>query len=166
MSVHGTLSAGTTSATDRKSRNARSSAAVWTSAGTGGSIALSSSVNGIDETMWSAAYSVVTPSASATTAVARPPSWRIVVTGVSMMTLEPAASTCSRQRSHIIPGPCLGYWNSSIRLVTCLDLSRRAPAKRARRGSHTALHRVMPLMRCAPQSAEICEGGVAHTFSL
>ena len=83
-----------------------------------------------------------------------------------MMTLVPAASTFSRHRSHIMPGPYFGYWNSSIRLVTCLDLSFRAPARRARSGSHTALHSVMPLMRCAPQSAEICEGGVAHTFSL
>ena len=129
-------------------------------------MALSSSVNGIDEMTWSAGYSVVTPSASATTAVARPPSWRIFVTGVSKMTLEPAASTRSRQRSHIMPGPYFGYWNSSIRLVTCLDLSRVRPAKRARSGSHTALHSDMPLMRWAPQSAEISEGGTAHTFSL
>ena len=65
-----------------------------------------------------------------------------------------------------MPGPYLGYWNCSIRLVTCFDLSCRAPAKRARSGSHTALHSVMPLMRWAPQSAEIFEGGTAHTFSL
>ena len=88
------------------------------------------------------------------------------VTGVSMMTLVPAASTSSRQRSHIMPGPYFGYWNCSIRLVTCLDLSRRRPAKRARTGSHTASHSDMPLMRWAPQSAEISEVGTAHTFSL
>jgi hypothetical protein len=64
----------------------------------------------------------------------------------------------SRQRSHIIPGPYFGYWNSSMRLVTCLELVRDAPAKRARIGSHTALHSDMPLMRCAPQSAEISDG--------
>src|SRR5918994_65222 len=129
-------------------------------------MALSSSENGIDETTWSAGYSVVTPSVSATTAVARPPSWRVPGTGGSLITLVPAASTRSRHRSHIIPGPYLGYWNRSMRLVTCLDLSARAPARRARSGSHTALHSDMPLMRCAPQSAEICDGGVAHTFSV
>ena len=35
-------------------------------------------------------------------------------TRVFMTTLQPLASTRSRQRSHIIPGPYFGYWNSSI----------------------------------------------------
>ena len=38
--------------------------------------------------------------------------------------LPPCPTTCSAQRSHIMPGPYFGYSNSSIRLVTCLDLSR------------------------------------------
>ncbi len=29
-----------------------------------------------------------------------------------------------------MPGPYLGYWNSSMRLVTCFDLSRRGPGQR------------------------------------
>ena len=83
-----------------------------------------------------------------------------------MMTLVPAASTTSRQRSHIMPGPNLGYWNCSIRLVTCFDLSCRAPASRARRGSHTALQSVMPLMRWAPHSALMSDGGTPQTLVL
>src|SRR4029450_8426584 len=120
----------------------------------------------MDEMTWSAGYSVVTPLASETTATARPPWWRTRVTGASMMTFVPAASTSSRHRSHIIPGPYLGYWNCSIRLVTCLDLSCRRAAHRAAPGSQTASHRDMPLMRWAPHSAEISEVGTAHTFSL
>ena len=57
------------------------------------------------------------PAVTASTSTARPPSWRILVTRVSMTTLEPLASTLSRQTSHIIPGPYLGYWNSSMREV-------------------------------------------------
>ncbi len=60
----------------------------------------------------------------------------------------------------------MGYWNSSMRLVTCLDLSRRDPASEARIGSHTAFHRDIPLIRWAPQSAEISEADTAHSFSL
>ncbi len=65
-----------------------------------------------------------------------------------------------------MPGPSLGYWNSSMRLVTCLDWSLRRPATEDRMGSHTASHKDMPLIRWAPQSAEISEAGTAHTFSL
>ncbi len=57
------------------------------------------------------------PSCAVDTATAWPPSWWIAVTGDSMSTLVPGASTISRHRSHIIPGPYLGYWNSSMRLV-------------------------------------------------
>ena len=34
-----------------------------------------------------------------------------------MPTGMPLSSTMSLHRSHIIPGPYFGYWNSSIRLV-------------------------------------------------
>ena len=78
----------------------------------------------------------------------------------------PWPSTCSAHRSHIIPGPYFGYWNSSMRLVTCFDLSRRLPRNEDRIGSHTAVHSDMPLMRWAPQSAEISEAETAHSFSL
>ena len=101
----------------------------------------------------------------ATTAVARPSAWVILVTGASNTTLEPWPSTSVWHRSHIIPGPCFGYWNSSMRLVTCWPLPR-FPANRARNGSHTAVQSVMPLMRWAPHSAEISDGGTAHTFVL
>ena len=52
-----------------------------------------------------------------------------------------------------------------MRLVTCFDVSR-PPVNRARSGSHTALHSDMPLIRWAPQSAEIFDAGTAHTFSV
>ena len=64
-----------------------------------------------------------------------------------------------------MPGPYFGYWNSSIRLVTCRDRSRRRPNDE-RIGSHTAFHSDMPLMRCAPQSADSSEADTPHTFSL
>ena len=48
------------------------------------------------------------------TAMALPSAWRTLVTAVSMTTLEPCATTLSRQTSHIIPGPYFGYWNSSM----------------------------------------------------
>jgi hypothetical protein len=129
-------------------------------------MAFSSSENGIDETRWSTAYSALTPSDDATTLTARPSAWRILVTGVSKMTLVPAASTSSWQRSHIIPGPYLGYWNSSMRLVTCSLLLLRAPRTRDRIGSHTALHSDIPLMRWAPQSADMSLADTPQTFML
>ena len=83
--------------------------------GTGGSMARSRAVIGIEDITAEHGYSVSVPSAdSPTTATALPPAWRILVTLVFMRTLVPAASTRSRQRSHIIPGPYLGYWNSSM----------------------------------------------------
>src|SRR5689334_22376111 len=97
-----------------KSRNVSDSAAFSTSAGGGGSIDCSSWRNGIDEMISVQGYSVSTPLLVATTDVALPPSWRMRTTGDSMSTLLPAASTLSRQTSHIIPGPYFGYWNSSI----------------------------------------------------
>ena len=64
----------------------------------------------------------------------------------------------SRQRSHIMPGPYFGYWNSSIRLVICAPLSRW-PNTFTRIGSHRASFSDMPLMRWAAKSAEIDEAG-------
>ncbi len=76
------------------------------------------------------------------------------------------STTRSAQRSHIIPGPYFGYWNSSMRLVTCFAELRRLPATEERIGSHTAFQSDMPLIRCAPQSAESSDAGIPHTFSL
>jgi hypothetical protein len=62
---------------------------------------------------WLQACSVRPPSDSTTTEVARPPEWQMAVVRVSMTTFDPCASTFSRATSHIIPGPYLGYSNSS-----------------------------------------------------
>ena len=48
------------------------------------------------------------PAVSATTVTAWPSWWRMPTTFVFISTLLPCASTSSRQRSHIIPGPSLG----------------------------------------------------------
>src|SRR5579862_8406251 len=70
---------------------------------------------GMDEMTSVHGYSVQVPSASsATTLVARPAAWRTVVTAAPMTTFDPPATTLSRHTSHIIPGPYLGYWNSSM----------------------------------------------------
>ena len=99
------------------------------------------------------------------TATAAPSSTWTVVAEVSIRTSPPAA-TCSAQRSHIMPGPYFGYWNSSIRLVTCFGGPAACRPTRTGCGSHTAFHSDMPLIRWAPQSAEISEAGTAQTFSL
>ena len=39
------------------------------------------------------------------------------VNRASNSTVPPAASTFSAATSHIMPGPYLGYWNSSMRVV-------------------------------------------------
>jgi hypothetical protein len=53
-----------------------------------------------------------------------------------------------------------------MRLVNCFERSRRLPATDERIGSHTADHSDMPLIRCAPQSADSSEADTPHTFSL
>src|SRR5262245_32329640 len=86
-----------------------------TSAGGAGSIALTSKGMGIDDTTWVHGYSTVVPSArTASTAVALPSPCLILTTLVRISTELPLSVTSSVQRSHIIPGPNLGYWNSSI----------------------------------------------------
>ena len=77
-----------------------------------------------------------------------------------MTTLVPAASTASRQRSHIIPGPSLGYWNSSMRDVMLFWL------RLGRRALKMALVSDRFLTRWAAQSAGISEGGCPQTFSV
>ena len=121
--------------------------------------------NGIDEMTCSAGSSRRSPWRSVTTEVARPSPWWISTTRVSITSSPPSASTRSRQRSHIIPGPYLGYWNSSMRLVSWLDLLRR-PNSLARIGSHSASTSDMPLMRWAAKSAEIDDAGTPQSFSL
>ncbi len=125
---------------------------------------------GIDEMTSVQGYSVCTPACSATTATARSSSWRIVTALVSIRTLEPAASTLSRQTSHIIPGPYLGYWNSSISEVMSVALPffrKDIDAGRESRMAFTpAFHSDMFLMRWAAQSAWMLLAGTPQTFSL
>ena len=89
---------------------------------------------------------------------------------VSITTLEPAASTWSRQPSHIIPGPYFGYWNSSISEV--MSVALLFLRKDSHDGSESRIA-LMPafqsdrfLMRWAAKSAWIWLAGTPHSFSL
>src|SRR5688572_33094283 len=119
---------------------------------------------GMDEITWLQGCSVRPPSDSTTTDVARPSRWRMEVMRVSITTLDPWATTLSRQTSHIIPGPYFGYWNSSISDVICF-----LPPAFMRLGlmaSTKADQTVRFLMRCAAKSAEISDAGRPQSFSL
>ena len=76
------------------------------------------------------------------------------------MTRPPPPCTFRVQVSHIIPGPYLGYWNSSIRDVMSFWL------RRGRIALMIALSSDRFLMRCAAQSAWISVAGTPHTFSV
>ena len=82
------------------------------------------------------------------------------MTAVSITTVEPWATTLSRQTSHIIPGPYLGYWNSSMSEVMSFWF----------RFGSSALTMALPsdrsLTRWAAQSAGISLTGTPHTFSV
>ncbi len=77
-------------------------------------------MSGIDEITWLQAIRSLDPSRATVTATAFPPSTCTRVAVVAIRTSPPRSATCSAHRSHIIPGPYFGYWNSSIRLVTWL----------------------------------------------
>ena len=77
-----------------------------------------------------------------------------------MRTVPPRRATSSAQRSHIIPGPCFGYWNSSIRLVTSVRLRRGSSALRIAVASDRFL------IRWAAQSACNRSAGIPQTFSV
>jgi hypothetical protein len=112
------------------------------------------------ETTWSAATRRL-PAASATvTATARSSVRCTVVAQVLRVTVPPAERTWSAQRSHIMPGPYLGYWNSSIRLVMSLRLRRGISAL------ITALASDRFLIRWAAQSACSSVAGMPQIFSL
>ena len=100
------------------------------------------------------------PAVRTVTSTALPPAWRIRVTGASITTLVPCASTRSRQRSHIIPGPSLGYSNSSMSEVMSFWL------RRGRSAFHTALASERFLMRCAAKSAVSSVAGSPQAFSV
>ena len=74
--------------------------------------------------------------------------------------VPPAARTLSAQTSHIIPGPYLGYWNSSIRVVISVWPRLGSMAL------STALRRSRFLTRWAAQSAGMSATGTPHTFSV
>jgi len=78
----------------------------------------------------------------------------------SSSTEPPRSLTCSAQRSHIRPGPDLGYWNSSMRLAMSFWLRRGSSA------FSTAENSERFLMRCAAQSAWISVAGTPQTFSV
>ena len=115
---------------------------------------------GMDEITCVQACSVCPPSDSTTTEVALPPEWRIFVMRVSITTFEPWASTLSRQTSHIIPGPYLGYWNSSMSEVISFWF------RLGRRALTMALESERFLMRWAAKSAGSLLTGTPHSFSL
>ena len=82
------------------------------------------------------------------------------VNRADISSVPPAACTFSAQTSHIIPGPYLGYWNSSMRVVMSVwpRLGRTALI--------TALRRSRFLTRWAAQSAGISDTGTPQTFSV
>jgi hypothetical protein len=115
----------------------------------------------MDETTCSQGYSLRVPSLpSAITAIALPSSCLMPTTRVFMTTLHPSASTRSRQRSHMIPGPNFGYWNSSINDVMSFWFRLGMSALM------TALESERFLMRCAAKSAGSLLTGTPQSFSL
>jgi hypothetical protein len=116
--------------------------------------------NGIEEMTWSAGCWVVSaPSSTAVTDTAP-----VAVADAGDRGLHrpwsPGASTSSRQRSHIIPGPYLGYWNSSMRLVMSFWL---------RLGSSAFPHGVeqrQVLDALGGPVGRISVAGTPHTFSV
>ena len=78
----------------------------------------------------------------------------------SISTVPPAAFTFSVQTSHIMPGPYLGYWNSSISVVISVW------PRLGRMALMIALRRSRFLIRWAAQSAGMSETGTPQTFSV
>src|SRR5688572_19192511 len=123
-------------------------------------MARTSADSGIEEMTWVQGCSVLPPSDSTTTEVALPPEWRTAAMRVSITTLEPCALTFSAHTSHIIPGPYLGYWNSSMRDVISFWFRFGSSA------FITAVNSDRFLIRWAAQSAWISVAGTPHTFSV
>src|ERR1700761_5951484 len=124
-------------------------------------MALRSCEMGMEEMTWLAGYSVVVPSLRrATTLVARPLACLMPETRVLISILQPILTTRSRQRSHIMPGPNLGYWNSSMREVMFFWLRLGSSA------FITALESERFLMRCAAKSEGSLLTGTPQSFSL
>ena len=113
---------------------------------------------GIDEITWRAPGSGAVVGVE--TATALPPSWWTAVTGCLHHHLGALGLDQLRHRSHIIPGPYLGYWNSSMRLVMSFWF------RLGRTALITALTSDRFLMRWAAQSAWISVAGTPHTFSV
>ncbi len=77
----------------------------------------------------------------------------------SISTVPPAACTLSAALPHL-PGPDLGYWNSSISVVISVW------PRLGRMEFISALRRSRFLIRWAAQSAGISETGTPQTFSV
>ena len=116
---------------------------------------------GIDEITWSHGWRVTDPSAAvASTSTARPSSWRTRVTlGLHVHRRALRHDLVAADLPHH-PGPCFGYWNSSIREVMSFWF------RFGRSMLTIALPRSRSLIRCAAQSAGIDETGTPHTFSV
>ncbi len=84
----------------------------------------------------------------------------MATTRLLITTVQPFASTRSRHRSHIMPGPCFGYWNSSMSEVISFWLRFGSSA------FITAFMNERFLMRWAAKSAGSLSAGTPQSFSL
>ena len=124
--------------------------------------------NGIDEMTWSAGSVVSAPDASVDVTDDGP---AVVVVDLVDRGAEHHLRALGLDQLVAAlphhPGPVLRVLEL---LDEAGDLLRLVAAAAGRAwpacGSHTALHSDMPLMRWAPQSADIVDGGTPHTFSL
>ena len=91
--------------------------------------------------------------------------WRTSTTFASVITVAPFASHRFSTVSHSWPGPYFGYQNSSISEVST-SLELRFFGSSLENAFASTPSTLSPLTRCAPQSAEICEGWRPHSFSV
>ena len=123
-------------------------------------IVCTSSRIGMVEITWAAGTVFSLPSTTYVAETARPPSTWMPVRHASSSTVPPAACTFSEQCSHIMPGPNLGYWNSSMSVVISVW------PRLGRMEFIRALRRSRFFTRWAAQSAGISETGTPQTFSV
>src|ERR1035437_1960488 len=162
----------TISPTVRKSRYRKERAAWRAASGSCGSICATNSRMGMDETRCSARYSSNSPLAlwEVTTQRLLVESKRQPTTLRPSSTAPPSLRTFSAHASHIIPGPCRGDRNVSIRVfTTCLrslDWESDLGFRLAKSACLMVEPSDSPLILCAAQSAEISWQLFPHTFSV
>ena len=147
----------------RKSRWRSASAAASTCGGAGGSMARTSADRHATRSRGRRRRGTCRPRSPRSPRSARPPAGARCSghRALQRRPSPPRLATCSAQRSHIIPGPYFGYWNSSIRLVmSCLVQRRGSSALRTAPASDRFL------IRCAAQSACSSVAGMPQTFSV